>query len=318
MTAEIDRRVEELASRQLGLFSVRQVLLLEGTIRMIRRRLDSGRWQQVGHGVLQLLGTPTSFERQVLAEVLRSTSEPAASHRCAIRLHGYTGYREIVELTVRRGQQVRRTGVMCHTSTVLPAHHLVSVRGVPTTSLARTLFDLTSVVRPLRVARTLDSALAQKQVTLVELSRVARDLRARGRRKSTVVRGILAERGEDFVAPATELEQEFVALLARCDLPRPSRQVDLGSDLAWIGRVDFVFRAERVVVETDGKETHTSLLDRQADTARDAALVAAGWIVLRFSWFDIVHDGARTLATLRRALHTARPDFVPIRDRGRY
>jgi len=132
------------------------------------------------------------------------------------------------------------------------------------------------------------------------------------------VRGILAERGEDFVAPATELEQEFVALLARCDLPRPSRQVDLGSDLAWIGRVDFVFRDERVVVETDGKETHTSLLDRQADTARDAALVAAGWIVLRFSWFDIVHDGARTLATPRRALHTARPDFVPIRDRGRY
>ena len=306
MAAEIDRRVEELASKQLGLFSVRQVLLLDGTNEMIDHRRASGRWQARGRGVLGLLGTPESFERRVFAEILRAAGIPAASHRCAARLHGYTGYRESIELTVRRGVHIRRPGVLCHTSTVLPPHHVVRVRDVPTTSVARTLFDLTSVVRPFRVARTLDTALAKRQTTLVELSRVARDLHARGRRKSTVVRGILEERGEDFVAPATELEQEFVALIAASGLPQPGRQVDLGSDLAWIGRVDFVYRAERVVVETDGKENHSALLDRQADATRDAALIAAGWVVLRFGWFDIVHDRTRTLATLSDTLEARR------------
>jgi very-short-patch-repair endonuclease len=302
MTAEIDRRVEELASKQLGLFAVRQVLLQDGTNEMIDHRRAVGRWESRGRGVLGLLGTPDSFERRVMAEILRAPCDPFASHRCAIRLHGFAGYREMIELTSRRGSRLRLPAVVCHTSTELPRHHVVCVDGVPTTSLARTLFDLTSVVRPLRVARTLDTALARQQLTLVARSRVARDLRARGRRKASVVRAILKERGEDFVAPASELEHEFVTLIERSDLPRPRRQVDLGSELSWIGRVDFAYPCERIVVETDGKETHTSLLDRRADAARDAALTTAGWTVLRFSWFDIVHDGTRTLETLGRAL----------------
>lgn len=305
MTAEIDRRVEELASNQLGLFAVRQVLLLNGTSRMVAHRRSTGRWEPRGRGVLALLGTPQSFERRVLAEILATEAPLYGSHRCAARIAGLPGFPEMLEFTTAGTTQVRRPAVRAHRSKLLPASH-VEVRGsIPVTTVARTLFDLSAVVRPERVARALDTALARRLVTLVEMTRVARDLARRGRRKVTVIRSILLERGADFVAPHSELEALFVDLLSERGVRQPSRQVDLGSDLAWIGRVDFAYRRERIVIEVDGREHHSALLDRRSDAVRDTALTAAGWLVLRFSWWDVVHDGAKTVATLRRHLDRA-------------
>ena len=302
MTAEIDRRVEELASKQLGLFSVRQVLLLGGSYTSIRCRRASGRWRSRRRGVLALLGTPDTFDRRVLAEILATRDPLYASHRCSARLAGLPGFPPILEFTADEGTQTQRRGIVQHRSRALPAAHVEVRNSVPVTTMARTLFDLTAVVRPERVARALDTALARRLVTLLEISRVARELGARGRRKVTVIRGILRERGKDFVPPHSELEAEFVDLLTAWDVPQPSRQVSLGDELAWIGRVDFVYRHERIVIEVDGREHHSSFLDRRADAERDAALRAAGWLVLRFTWWDVVHDGRRIVATIRRHL----------------
>jgi very-short-patch-repair endonuclease len=269
---------------------------------MVNHRRESGRWKPAGNGVLKLLGTPDSYESRVLSAILGAPCDAYASHRCAARLHGLPGYPAQVELTVRRGSQLRRAAVVRHRSTALPDHHVGEIGGIPTTTLARTLFDLSAVVRPLRVARSLDVALARRAVTVLDLSRVARDLGVRGRRKSTVIRRLLAERSADFVAPESVLEQAFVDLVASSDLAQPARQVDLGDRDGWIGRVDFVYRRERVVVEIDGKEHHTALTDRLADEDRDRRLRAAGWTVVRFGWFDVVHDASRSLAALRTAL----------------
>lgn len=264
MTAEIDRRVEELASKQLGHFSVRQVLLHQGTMTMVRRRRESGRWQSRGYGVLALLGTPDSFDRRVIAAVLAAPCPAFASHRCAATLLGLPGYGERLELTVRRTSELRRPGLEAHRSNLLPDHHVTVVNCVPVTTVARTLFDLSAVVRPQRLARTVDTALARRMVTLMDLSGIARDLGVRGRRRSTAIRQILLDRGDDFAAPETEIEQEFVDLIAGSVLPQPDRQVTLGDSDGVIGRVDFLHRRARLVIETDGREHHTSLLDRQA------------------------------------------------------
>ena len=70
---------------------------------------------------------PIRFERRVMAEMLGARAIPArSSHRCAARLHGLsraTG--RVVELTVPRGAASSgEPGCSCHTSTVLPAHHV--------------------------------------------------------------------------------------------------------------------------------------------------------------------------------------------------
>jgi len=60
-------------------------------------------------------------------------------------------------------------------------------------------------------------------------------------------------------------------------------------------RVDLAYVAERVAVELDGWAFHSSRADRERDMRRDAALAAAGWLTLRFS-FRRLHadvDGCR-------------------------
>jgi len=58
-------------------------------------------------------------------------------------------------------------------------------------------------------------------------------------------------------------------------------------------------------VETDGREFHDSVSDRDADERRDRALEAAGWTVLRFGWIDVTRRPTSVVRTLRAALAAA-------------
>ena len=84
----------------------------------------------------------------------------------------------------------------------------------------------------------------------------------------------------------------------------------LGDETLWIGRVDFLHRAAHLVVEVDGREAHSALMDLAADAERDRKLAAAGFRVLRFGWAEIVHDCAAAAATIGAALRsvTLRPE----------
>jgi very-short-patch-repair endonuclease len=113
------------------------------------------------------------------------------------------------------------------------------------------------------------------------------------------------------VPPESELEARFLELVRRYRLGRPERQVDLGDPDGWIGRVDFFWRDERVIVEVDGAIFHNSFLDRRADEARDERLTAAGWTVLRFRWRDVVETPNEVAATIRGKLATPTCGEVP-------
>ena len=79
---------------------------------------------------------------------------------------------------------------------------------------------------------------------------------------------------------------------------------------------DAVWREQRLVVEVDGYGTHSPRLAREDDYARDSALVAAGWRVLRFTYAQVLHEpelvAARIAAVLAQppspaAARAARP-----------
>ena len=48
--------------------------------------------------------------------------------------------------------------------------------------------------------------------------------------------------------------------------------------------VDFLWERQRVIVETDGRETHETPEAFQSDRRRDQFLAAAGYRVLRVTW----------------------------------
>lgn len=302
MATDLDRRVEELASKQLAYFSVQQVFLLGGNSNAVEHRVSIGRWQRHGRGVLRLLGAADSFEARVTATLLATHSSAAASHRCAAALFGVPGFQGFVEITTRRENVVRLPGVVVHRSNWLPMHHIRMVGGIRTTSIARTLFDLSAVIRPERLERAMDNALARGMVTVPALALMSQEMSVQGRRKLAVVRALLAERGGNYVPPASTLEAGFVKLVKDFNLPTPDRQVNLGSGDSWLGRVDFYFRDERLVVEVDGSEFHSSLLDQRADAERDRVMGATGWRVLRCNWSDVTSDQVRVAHEIRSAV----------------
>ena len=56
--------------------------------------------------------------------------------------------------------------------------------------------------------------------------------------------------------------------------------------------VDFCWPEERLIVETD-RRRHLSRAAFERDRARDQALVAAGWTVLRFTYRQVLEEPAR-------------------------
>jgi very-short-patch-repair endonuclease len=74
------------------------------------------------------------------------------------------------------------------------------------------------------------------------------------------------------------------------DTPKPANHEGGPSFIAFIApdyghcEVDFFWPKQMLIVETDGWETHGTRAAFEADRARDAALMAAGLRVVRFSW----------------------------------
>jgi very-short-patch-repair endonuclease len=67
-------------------------------------------------------------------------------------------------------------------------------------------------------------------------------------------------------------------------------------------RVDLGHRAARLAVEAEGFEFHGSRRDFAADCHRYDELGAAGWLVLRFTYEQVIGDPAWVVAMIRAAL----------------
>jgi very-short-patch-repair endonuclease len=293
-------RMEALAERQHGVVTHAQLMQLSWSAKAIEHRRNRGRLLRLSRGVYRLAGVPETPRLRAVAAVFAAGVDAALSHESGAALSELPGF-ELEPLVVTVERDGRRTleGVRIEQSLHLPPHHRTVIDGIPCTTVARTLFDLCGKRKSWgRVARAMDTALARKMVTRAALWRVLIDLAEHGRDGTVMFRTLLQERGGDYVAPESELERRFVALARSHGLPEPERQVDLG-DHEWIGRVDFLFRGARIVVEVDGAEFHDGVLDRRRDLERDARLAAAGWYVLRFRWADVVERPAAVARAIR-------------------
>jgi hypothetical protein len=266
------------------------------------------RWTELHHFVYSVGGVPSSYSGRVLAAVLALPAGSVASHRTVAALQGVPGFGpDCIELCSRKSLR-KRVGLppaVLHGSTFLPQHHCRVVDGIPMTTVARMLFDLCAVAHPKRAERAVDNCLSRKWVTMPALWRVLDDLAIQGRNGTCAMREILMARGEGYVAPASDLEADFLALLRRAGLPLPERELDLGDADQWIGRVEFVYRAERVLIEVDSRLHHSALLDFEHDRDRDNKFAADGYRVLRITYLMIKEQPREVERTVRRALRVA-------------
>ena len=205
-------------------------------------------------------------------------------------------------MTTPRPRRHRRVDGIVHRWRPFPCDHLTTVDGIVTTRAARTLVDLAGAIHPARTERAVDHALAARLTTPTELRAVFEELAGRGRSGIALMRRLLDERDIGYIAPASELEARFLELIRTANLPAPTRQVEVGDDAGWVGRVDAAYPARRLIVELDGRRHHTQLLDLQSDRARDNRLMADGWRVVRLTWDDVTERPGPAVALVRAAL----------------
>ena len=69
--------------------------------------------------------------------------------------------------------------------------------------------------------------------------------------------------------------------------------------------VDFLWPAERLIVEVDGYAFHSTRTAFERDRLRDADLQARGYRVIRVTWRQLVDESEAVLARLAQALRMA-------------
>jgi hypothetical protein len=98
----------------------------------------------------------------------------------------------------------------------------------------------------------------------------------------------------------SELENRLRRLARRHGLPRPMCNHTLDAPDHPALEVDAYFPTHHLVVETDGWTDHQTRHACENDRAKDAALTAAGYTVMRFTWRQL-RDDPNTVAERIRA-----------------
>ncbi len=230
-----------------------------------------------------MAGTPETWEQLLLAACLAAGPEARASVRSAAALHELEGFaRRLLEITHFGARPCPMDGVVIHETSVFDIGHVARISGVPVTSVARTLCDLTAVVRSWVVERAVDEALRRKIVRLEDIVDVAELLEGRGRRRCTVIRDILDHRRPGYDPGESHPERRIADLLVRAGLPAPAMQhtVEIAGKRY---RIDLCYPEQRIAIEFDSWLYHSGRRAFDEDRARANQLVLLGFVVLQFT-----------------------------------
>jgi very-short-patch-repair endonuclease/predicted transcriptional regulator of viral defense system len=288
--------VAELAARQWGAVSLEQLRACGAGRGAVDKAVRAGRLHRLYRGVYAVGHAHLGREGRRLAAVLASGEGAVLSHRTAAAHWGLLETNQArVDVTARRGRR-EVAGIRLHWSRSLTARDTAIHDGIPITSIARTLLDLAGTAR----ADRLERALAQAERAQLYDHAAIEDVlsRANGHGGKQALTRATAQEPK---LTRSELEARFLGLVRQAGLPEPETNLTLTALDHLRLDPDFYWPTYRLVVETDGWETHRTRAAFRSDRRRDAALVASGYRVLRFTYDDVASDGATVTERLRAA-----------------
>jgi Transcriptional regulator, AbiEi antitoxin len=297
--------VVELAARQHGVVSGAQLAALGMSRNELHTRVAAGRLHRLHRGVYAVVGPRLlKVEGRWLAAVLAVGEGAVLGLRSAAVLWDLlpaTG--RAPDVLVARSVKPR-PGIRIHCVRSLPEDQVTTRKGIPCTTLARTIVDLAGVVAP----RWLERALGQAEVLRVyDRDEIEAILAENPRRPGSPALRTLLGRG-DLATSLTrsQLEERFLAVCDRAGLPRPELNSPYtlpdGTEIA----IDAFWRSACLAVELDSRGFHSSWSAQVRDRRRDAQLTLAGLKPLRFTGADLTGaNGSATIALLRELLRPA-------------
>lgn len=301
-----ERRLAAIAGDQNGVVALRQLQEIEITQRAASYRAERGRLHRVHRGTYAVGHRSLDRVGALRAAVLACGEGAVISHGTAA---AYWGLRDpwpaLVDVVVPCQAGRKIDGVRCRRCRYPDRAEIVVARDVPLTTPMRTLVDLAGLLGSTPLRRAVERAAVLKRLDMASLDDSLRH--AKGRRGIGTLRAIADEwRSEDDGAPdlRSEFEARVLPRLTALGLPRPicNKQLLLAEETLI---VDFLWERQRVVVETDGAETHATPVAFQRDRRRDQILAAAGYRVVRVTWEQAHRELQDVVARIGRTLAAA-------------
>jgi very-short-patch-repair endonuclease len=255
-SANADRLIACQAAQQHGVISSGQ-LHGAGVLRAgATKRVQAGRLHRVHRGVYAVGHSNLSQEGRWMAAVLAGGEGAVLSHRSAAalwKLLDLTAGSIEISVPTLSGRR-RRAGIRIHRRASLGPESVTRRRDIPVTTVAQTIADLSGAVSAAEMRRAVRQA---------EVQGFRTGLEAGGRTRS-------------------ELEHLFLRLCRRHRLPTPEVNVRVGTRI-----VDFLWREQLVVVETDGYRFHRGAQAFEDDHDRDLELRSLGYDIVRLTYRQV-------------------------------
>ena len=265
-----DHAIAAIAARQDGVVTRAQPLAAGVSSTGLERRVAAGRLFAVYRGVYAVGHAALTDRGRIRAALLVAGRRGGTSHGTAAFLRSLIPtLPAVVDLTVHGRGGRSRPGLNIHETTRPTAFEWIG--GFPVTQALRTLKDLGFP------------------------DRATREALARGLVRPEEVPG--------GPAPTrSALERRMLRVIRAAGLPRPLVNHRLGAYV-----IDFAWPEHGVLVETDGWATHGYRAAFERDRAGDAQLASRGYVVLRFTWRQIVEEPLRVAATIAATLSRRSP-----------
>ncbi|RZT84954.1 very-short-patch-repair endonuclease [Pseudonocardia sediminis] len=286
--------IEKLLLRQDGVIARSQARECGVSVRTLQRRVAAGEWMDLLPGVSLAGGHPLTDRALVRAAWLWGGPASLVSGTAAAFWHGLLDHAPPrVGLTVpRRATRVATPGVRLRRRDIAPEDR-VRCDGIGLTGIDLTVLETAAVIAD--GPAFLDRALQRRRVGIDGLHRAyCRSAGAHGMRRAGMLLVAAADRADSAI------ERRLADLLRRAGItgfvlghPFGDRQIDLA------------FPDARLAVEVDGWAWHTDTARFRADRRKGNDLMAAGWVLLRFTWHDVMDEPAETVSRVRDALARA-------------
>ena len=271
--------VTATATGQHGLISTPQLRAIgvpPGAVKTARR---SGLLTLERSMVYAVAGVPTSEWRPLMAACLAGGPFTAASHLSAGWLHQSLFIAPgAIEVTVYGDWRQKLDGVRSHRSVFLDDADRAVVRGIPTTSPARTLMDLAASASAWLLPKLFDDFRRRHLCTPEEVMACVERIGGRGRAGTAYLRVLAQERIDGHHPGDNDWEVKTARALTDAGF-RPVHQhhVIVGNRVLI---VDLALPEYKVGVEFKGWDPRSVRTGFDHDAERDLLLEGVGWHIL--------------------------------------
>jgi predicted transcriptional regulator of viral defense system len=297
MSYDIPAEAAEIASRQGGAISRRQLLEAGLNRKTIGRRLERGRWQQLFRGVYAVFSGLPSRETWLWAAILSAGQGAVLSHQTAAGLHGLIDSpTDAIYVTIPSNRRTNVRGLIIRTSGRIDQAKQPN-RNPPRTSVEETVLDLTQLAPNFDDACGWITKACARRLTTEEKLRGALAKRKKMRWRAELD-DVLAAAGSGI---HSVLEYRYLRDVERAHgLPKSRHQVRVVIDGKTVYR-DVYYDEYQLAVELDGRLAHPGE-ERWRDNQRDIKAGVQGVQTCRYDWRDVCAHACQTALLQARIL----------------